>query len=385
MSVRAGRSNVSTEEPPGLPQGLRSRLVEGVNGLAMHVLEAGFEAQGQPLLLLLHGFPELAYSWRKIMLPLASAGYYVVAPDQRGYGRTSGWDGAYDGDLASFRLPNLVRDALGLVAALGYRAVAAVVGHDFGSPVAAYSALIRPDVFRSVVLMSAPFAGPPPLPSPDAGAPAAPSREKVFADLAKLEPPRKHYQWYYTTRQANEEMRKAKQGIHAFLRAYYHVKSADWKANKPFRLAAFSAAELAKMPAYYIMDLDKDMAETVAEEMPSAAEIAACRWLPERELAVYAEAFARTGFQGGLNWYRASGGKFTAELETFAWRTIDVPASFIAGRSDWGTYQFPGALERMERSACTRWQGTHLIDGAGHWVQQEQPEEVVRLLLEFLR
>ena len=139
-------------------------MVNNINGLAIHMLEAGFETEGRPLILLLHGFPELAYSWRKIMGPLAAAGYHVVAPDQRGYGRTTGWDGAYDGDLASFRLANLVRDALGLVSALGYRSVAAVVGHDFGSPVAAYCALIRPDVFRSVALMSAPFGGPPQLP-----------------------------------------------------------------------------------------------------------------------------------------------------------------------------------------------------------------------------
>jgi len=128
-------------------------------------LEAGFEKANRPCLLLLHGFPELAYSWRRIMLPLAAAGYYVVAPDQRGYGRTTGWDDGYDGDVDSFRLPNVVRDALGLVSALGYRSVAAVVGHDFGSPVAAYCGVLRPDVFRSVVLMSAPFEGPPPLPA----------------------------------------------------------------------------------------------------------------------------------------------------------------------------------------------------------------------------
>src|SRR5205807_6844399 len=127
----------------------------------MHVLEAG--DPGRPLLLLLHGFPELAYSWRKIMLPLAAAGFHVVAPDQRGYGRTTGWDADYDGDLASFRMLNLARDALGLVAALGHASVAAVIGHDFGASVAAWCALTRPDVFRSPVLM-APFAGPPPLP-----------------------------------------------------------------------------------------------------------------------------------------------------------------------------------------------------------------------------
>ncbi|MEZ5729859.1 MAG: alpha/beta fold hydrolase [Burkholderiaceae bacterium] len=110
-----------------LPAGVRSRFVDaggqGVNGLRMHVLEAGDPSR--PCLLLLHGFPELAYSWRKLMLPLADAGYHVIAPDQRGYGRTTGWDPDYDGDLASFRMQNIVRDAVGLLAALGRRSVAA--------------------------------------------------------------------------------------------------------------------------------------------------------------------------------------------------------------------------------------------------------------------
>src|ERR1700710_12080 len=143
-----------------LPSAIRSRRVDNINGLRIHVLEAGFETRGRPCVLLLHGFPELAYSWRKVMPELAAAGYHVIAPDQRGYGRTTGWDANYDGDLAPFRMLNLVRDALGLVSAFGYRHVDAVVGHDFGSSVAAWCALVRPDVFRSVVLMSAPFAGP---------------------------------------------------------------------------------------------------------------------------------------------------------------------------------------------------------------------------------
>src|SRR5690349_6305999 len=129
--------------------------------MRLHVLEAGFAEQGRPCLLLLHGFPELAYSWRKVMLPLAAAGYHVVAPDQRGYGRTTGWHAAYDGNLDPFRMPNLVEDALALLRALGHAEVAAVIGHDFGSPVAAYCALLRPDVFRRAALMSAPFPGPP--------------------------------------------------------------------------------------------------------------------------------------------------------------------------------------------------------------------------------
>jgi pimeloyl-ACP methyl ester carboxylesterase len=132
----------------------------------MHTLEAGFEMANRPCVLLLHGFPELAYSWRKVMPALAAAGFHVIAPDQRSYGRTTGWDGSYDGDVGSFRLLNLAKDALGLVSALGYRSVAAVVGHDYGSPVAAWCALVRPDVFHSVALLSAPFAGPLEPPDP---------------------------------------------------------------------------------------------------------------------------------------------------------------------------------------------------------------------------
>ena len=117
-----------------LPAGIRVRDVAGINGLTMHVLEAGNPKN--PCLLLLHGFPELAYSWRKVMLPLARAGYFVIAPDQRGYGRTTGWDPGYDGDLASFRMLNLARDALGLVAAYGLRSVAAPVRDSTGRVVA---------------------------------------------------------------------------------------------------------------------------------------------------------------------------------------------------------------------------------------------------------
>lgn len=289
----------------------------------MHVLEAGFETRGRPCVLLLHGFPELAYSWRKVLPQLAAAGYHAIAPDQRGYGRTTGWDGAYDGDLASFRLLNLVRDAFGLVSAFGYRLIDAVVGHDFGSSVAAWCALVRPDVFRSVALMSAPFAGPPPLPFHTAAMPAARKPDDpVHRELAALPRPRKHYQWYFSAREADANMHHAPQGVHEFLRAYYHHKSADWRDNKPYPLQGWTADELAKLPTYYIMDLVRGMAETVAEEMPSAAQIAANTWLPHNELAFYSAEYARTGFQGGLQWYRCgTSGAFTAELETWSGRT----------------------------------------------------------------
>jgi pimeloyl-ACP methyl ester carboxylesterase len=371
-----------------LGPGMRSRFVQNINGLDIHLLEAGYGSPSRPLVLLLHGFPELAYSWRKVMLPLAEAGFHVVAPDQRGYGRTTGWDADYDGDLASFRILNAVRDAFGLVSALGYHDVAVVAGHDFGASVAAWCSLVRPDVFRSVALMSAPIAGPPPLPFDAANNPPQQidSALSIHQELARLDRPRKHYQRYYSTRQANAEMRDCPQGVHAFLRGYFHYKSADWTDNKPFPLRSWTADELAKMPTYYIMELKKNMAETVAAEMPSAAQIAACRWLPENELAVYSGEYERTGFQGGLQWYRnRTEGRYDSELQLFSGRTIDVPSMFIAGKSDWGTYQRPGNFERMQESACTRMQGCHLIDGAGHWVQQEQPDRVSALLIEFLQ
>ena len=357
-----------------LPDGIRSRMMPGINGLAMHVLEAGFEDAGRPCVVLLHGFPELAYSWRKVMLPLAAAGFHVVAPDQRGYGRTTGWDDRYEGDLDSFRMPNLVRDVLGLVFALGYRSVAAVAGHDFGSPVAGFCALLRPDVFRSVVLMSAPFPGPP----------AIPAEPPTIGDFARLDPPRKHYTAYFCTPEANADMLHAEAGLRAFLRAYFHVKSADWKHNEPFELRSRAVAELAKMPRYYIMDLDKTMPQTVAPEMPPPAQIAANAWLPEDELNVYAEEFERTGFQGGLQWYRCRSPKHVSELQTFSGLAVSVPAMFVAGEKDWGVYQSPGALTAMETTACARFEGTHLLPDAGHWVTQEQPASVSELLITFL-
>jgi pimeloyl-ACP methyl ester carboxylesterase len=364
-----------------LPAGLRARLLPGINGLDVHVLEAGHEPPGRPAVLLLHGFPEIAYSWRKVLPALAAAGYHAIAPDQRGYGRTTGWDARYDGDLASYRFLNLVRDAMGVVAALGHHSVEAVVGHDFGVTVAAYGALARPDFFKRMVLMSGPFGGPPPLAAARSG-----SGPDIHAALAALPRPRKHYQWYYSTPEANAHMWKAPQGVHAFLRAYFHHKSADRKANKPFPLKSWTADELAKMPAYYIMDLADDMPATVAKEMPSPTEIAGNKWLTEDELSVYSREYERTGFQGGLQWYRVrTGGRFNGELEIFAGRTIDVPSAFISGKSDWGVQQNPGALERMHKTACTNMKDIHLVEGAGHWVQQEQPDEVNRLLLRFLK
>jgi pimeloyl-ACP methyl ester carboxylesterase len=181
-------------------------------------------------------------------------------------------------------------------------------------------------------------------------------------------------------------MRYGAQGLHNFLRAYYHTKSADWKQNNPFPLKSWTAAELAKLPTYYIMDLHKGMAETVAAEMPSSAEIEACKWLTDTELRVYTDEYTRNGFQGGLQWYRCAVDPiYRPELQTYSGRTIDVPSCFIAGAKDWGVYQFPGNFEKMQKTACKRMLGVHLVESAGHWVQQEQAAATTRLLLEFLQ
>ena len=402
LTLPAASARAATERTDGaslppygngtLPPNIRSRDIAGVNGMTVHILEAGYETPGRPAVLLLHGFPELAYSWRKVMPALAEAGYHVIAPDQRGYGRTTGWDTRYDADPDQFRLLNMVRDAMGLVLALGYHNVAMIVGHDAGSPVAAWSALIRPDMFRSLGLMSSPFDGVPSLPFNTANGappPKPPMTDDEFdLELAKLDPPRKYYRNYQRTPGANDDMLHAPQGLHNFFRAYYHYKSADWPGNKPHPLKARTATELAQVPTYYVMEKDKGMAATVAPIMPTAEQIANNKWLTEAEVEVYATEYGRTEFTGALQGYRVRRGtdpKSVAEMYTFSGRTIDVPSLFICGKSDWGVYQTPGAAERMQGTTCTRMVGFHRIDGAGHWVQQEQPEKVSELLLGFLR
>jgi len=267
-----------------------------------------------------------------------------------------------------------------------------VVGHNAGAPVAARSALIRPDIFRSITIMSSPFEGAPSLPFNTANGAPLPrptiTDDELDAELAKLNPPRKYYQNYQRTRGANDDMLHAPQGLHAFFRAYYFYKSADYKGNNPHPLKARNAEEMAQIPTYYVMEKDKGMAANVAPLMPSADYIANCKWLTEAEVDVYATEYARTGFTGALQGYRVRRGsdpRSIAEMLTFSGRTIDVPSQFIAGKSDWGVYQTPGAVDKMRNSACTHMAGLHLLDGAGHWVQQEQPEQVNALLVQFLR
>jgi pimeloyl-ACP methyl ester carboxylesterase len=368
-----------------LPRGVRSRRVDTNNGVVLHILEAGFESPGKPCVVLLHGFPELAYCWRHQLLPLARAGFHVVAPDLRGYGRSVSKAVTFDDDLLPYSMLSRVGDVLGLIRAMGYEYVSAVIGHDWGGPTAQWCARLRPDIFQSVVSMSTPFLDTSgmPLGTADRHSIAAPevNIHKVLADLPR---PRKHYATYCSTREANEDLRHAPQGLHDLLREWYYFKSADWKGNKPFPLKAWTALELAKMPTYYIMDLRKGISATMAEHQPTVAEIDSCRWMTEADLQVYTQEFTRTGFQGGLNYYRVEFDPgLDGELNAFAGKTIDVPACYIGGSQEWAVYQSPGAFEGM-RSVCTQLKAIRLIDGAGHSIAEEQPEAVNRVLIEFL-
>ena len=358
-----------------LTAGIESRQIDTDQGLSMHFLQAG--RADDPVLLLLHGFPELAYSWRKVMPALADAGFRVIAPDQRGYGRTTGWSPGYDVDLTPYRMTSLVLDQLALLAALGIRQVHGVVGHDFGSPVAAWCTLTRPDVFNRLVMMSAPFVGAPRF--------GRSSKRDIDTELSRLDAPRKHYQWYYATEPANKDMLDCAQGLERFLAGYYYLKSGLWAGNDPQPLAAWDAESLARMPSYYVLPRAQTMAEAVAGDCRGEDLNQLSGWLSDEALGFYRDEFARTGFQGGLNWYRAStSAAENGTLRLYGGATINVPAAFIGGSQDWGIYQSPGALAAMAERVCTDFRGLHLVDKAGHWVQQEAPEQVIGLLTSFL-
>lgn len=353
--------------------GIRSRLVTGVGELDMHVLEAGFAERGRPAILLLHGFPELAYSWKRVMPILAAAGYHVIAPDQRGFGRTTVRSDARIDDLEAYATGNLANDLFNLLAALGLDSVAAIVGHDAGSIVAGYCAIAWPGLMRCLVLSASPFAGPPPqgaaLPEPFLSHP-------VHAEISCLPHPRKHYQAYFAGPHANTDMQHAPQGLHSFLRGYYHLKSADWNGNAPHPLCDWSAEQFALLPDYYCMPSDRTMPEIAAAGMPDARTSVACSWLSDSDLAFISGEFERTGFQPALNWYRSAlaEGTTTRDLLPFCGRRIEVPVSFVAGRADWGPYQIPGLLAAMQDRLASSPVTLRWIDGAGHWPHLEQPQ-----------
>ena len=375
-----------------LPAGVTPRLVPNVNGLTVNMLEAG--TQGRPLVLLLHGFPNLAYSWRKVMPAIAAAGYYAVAPDCRGFGRTVGWDKSYDADPTPFLTLNMVRDQIALLYALGYRKAEMVVGHDQGQLPATYAAIVRPDMFLRLTTMSNVGGTPPSFPFAGAARRAAYTAEELDAEYAKLNPPRRGYQEYWASKQADEDMKHVPQGMSDFFRAFYYMKGGEFPENqnlvplRPMPTAREAAAENARMPEYYVMRRDRSMPATMVAYMPSKEYIANCKWFTQAECDVYGQEYTASGWTGALHNYRHRRTAFApniAEQLTFSGRTIDVPVLFIAGKQDWGANRIAGGPETAGKNGFTKFRGVQMVDRAGHWPQEEQPEIVSQQLIDFLK
>jgi pimeloyl-ACP methyl ester carboxylesterase len=305
-----------------------------VNGIRMRVAQLGTG----PLVLLCHGWPESWYSWRHQLAALAAAGYRAVAPDMRGFGGTDAPD-----DVERYAMPHLVGDMVELVAALG-ESQAVIVGHDWGAPVAWHAALFRPDVFRAVVGMSVPY--------------SPPGRVEFLSALAQ-------------------------QGIHNFYIQYFQqpgVAEAELERDveASLRRILFSGSGDAPDQLVFGRLHGKGLLDNTLDPPVLPA------WLTSEDLAYLTGEYTRTGFRGGLNWYRM----IARNWELLApWRgcTIHQPSMFIAGTRD-DVLKFPSAMAQIERHGRTLpgLRSSHLLEGAGHWIQQERPDEVNALLLAFL-
>ena len=272
---------------------IKSRVIKSVNGLNVHVLENNVKVKRQNVILLLHGFPEISFSYRYIMLLFEKAGYYCIAPDQRGYGQTKS---NVTETLNSFSVLNLARDMSCLMQKLNIDKYH-LIGHDFGAYVSSYLCLLNPKNILSLTLMSMPFSGPPLLKNIS-------KMLRMNQKLASLKPKRKHYQYYFASYGAANNIMKCKQGLNNFLRSYFYFKSYDYKENNPYRLNSFTAKEISKMPEYYIMKLNLGMAQTVKKYSPSKIEVARCAWLNEFDLAYYVRNYLNSGMKKPLSWYR---------------------------------------------------------------------------------
>jgi pimeloyl-ACP methyl ester carboxylesterase len=302
------------------------------NGISMHMAEQG---EG-PLVVLCHGFPELWYSWRHQLPALADAGYHAVAPDQRGYGRTDRPDA-----VEAYDLVHLTDDMLGLLDALSEER-AVFVGHDWGANVVWQLGLRAPDRVVGVVGVSVPFVPRTPIPPTNL-------LEAAFPDG-------RMYILYF--QEPGRAERELGQDVRATMTRALMDLSGDAPRGSSGRLI-------------------RDMGSWLT---PTANPLALPSWLTPEDLDHFVDEFSRTGFTGGLNWYRNLDRNWdlTADLAN---AKVKVPAMFVAGERDAITRMTPpeimdGWVEDLR--------GSILIRGAGHWVQQERPDEVNRILIDFL-
>lgn len=310
------------------------------NGISMRIAEQG---EG-PLVLLCHGFPESWYSWRHQLPALAEAGYHAVAPDMRGYGGSDAPD-----PIEAYDIFHLTGDMVGLLDALGEEQ-AVIVGHDWGSVVAWDAALFRPDRFRAVVGMSVPYF--PRLPIRPTEAMKAQAGDRFMYILYFQEPGK-----------AEAELDPDPERVHRMFLCGISGTAGPgrgWNTDRP-KTAKFldSLSEPEKLPD----------------------------WLTEEDVQYYAGEFKERGFRGGLNWYRNFDRNWEL-MSPWAGARIRVPALFIGGLEDpvvTGGGDGPGPGVQLLPSLCDDLRGTALIEGAGHWNQQEKPAETTAPLLEFLR
>lgn len=316
------------------------RLGEAMSdGVRIHYVEAGPE--DGPLVLFVHGFPELSYSWRNQLPAVAAAGYRAVAIDVRGYGRSS-----KPSPIEEYRMVRHVADNVAVTDHLG-AGKAVIVGHDWGAPIAWNSVLLRPDIFDAIALLSVPY-------SP------AGTRRPTEALAELVGPDNEFYMIYFQSpgraeAEAEEDMRR-------WLEGFYYGASADAPAGKGAGMAIIPRGE-----------------RMVDRLLPLDVELA---WLPPEDLEVYIAEFERTGVTGGLNRYRNLDRDWE-DLASLRGRHLEAPCLFIGGDRDGPTVWGANAIARFEETV-PRLTGRHILDECGHWVQQEKAAEVNRLLLEFL-
>ncbi len=310
------------------------------NGLSMHIAECGAGHGVGKVVLLCHGFPETWYSWRHQLRALGTGGFFAVAPDMRGYGRTGS-----PPLVERFTLLDLVGDMVGLLDSLG-APDAVIVGHDWGAPVAWHAALLRPDRFRGVIALSVPFRPPPP----------PPPTTRMPQDEA-----RQFYQLHFQAEGVAEaEFDPAPRRV---LRGMLYAASGDAPPGGDIGMVPRAAGMLALLP-----------------DPPALPP-----WISEADVDAYAADFAATGFRGGLNWYRNIDRNW-ALLAPFAGLKVRCPALYIAGERDL-VVNFRGAREAIAAmpALVPDLRGSILLPGCGHWTQQERAPEVNAAILGFLR
>ena len=312
------------------------RFVE-TNGIKMHIAEQG---EG-PLVVLCHGFPESWYSWRHQLPALAEAGYHAVAPDQRGYGQTDRPEA-----IEAYNILQLTGDVVGLVHALNEEQ-AVIVGHDWGAPVAWHCALLRPDIFHAVALLSVPYL------------------RRSWADIRPTDAMKlmagenQFYQLYF--QEPGKAEAELEADIRKTLRMFLYSASGDPPLEKRWR---------------FLFGKSEKLLDSVAlpESLPA--------WLTEQDIDFFTREFERTGFRGGLNWYRNMD-RWWELTPLLSGAKLCQPALFVAGEVDAVITMYREAFDAMEETVPNLRKKV-LLPGAGHWIQQERPAEVNKLLIEFL-